>query len=121
MQSRRGGHHHYNRDNNHSNNQNNRRRNNQLGSKHEGPKREAILDLEQYKDQQIRVKFIGGRQIIGNLKGFDQLMNLVLDNAVETLRGMYEDNTREIKDLDIISLKFLDRDVIRARTMARAS
>jgi U6 snRNA-associated Sm-like protein LSm7 len=47
------------------------------------------LDLNQYKDEQIRVKFIGGRQIIGELKGFDQLMNLVLENVTETLRGMY--------------------------------
>lgn len=47
------------------------------------------MDLNKYKDQEIRVKFIGGRQVVGILKGFDQLMNLVLDDVVETLRGMY--------------------------------
>lgn len=46
------------------------------------------MDLNRYKDQQIRVKFTGGRQVVGTLKGFDQLMNLVLDDVTETLRGM---------------------------------
>ncbi|KAK6881486.1 U6 snRNA-associated Sm-like protein LSm7 [Candida tropicalis] len=66
-----------------------RRNNNSNVPKQEGPKREAILDLNKYKDQDIRVKLIGGRQITGTLKGFDQLMNLVLENVQETLRGMY--------------------------------
>ncbi|KAA8901069.1 hypothetical protein DIURU_003439 [Diutina rugosa] len=53
--------------------------------------REAILDLNQYKDTRIIVKFIGGRQIVGTLKGFDQLMNLVLDDVEETLRDVHDD------------------------------
>ncbi|KAG8202775.1 hypothetical protein GWM34_02406 [Candida africana] len=65
-----------------------RRNNNSNAPKQEGPKREAILDLNKYKDQKIRVKFIGGREVVGILKGFDQLMNLVLENVTETLRGM---------------------------------
>ncbi|KAI3403317.2 FUR1 [Candida oxycetoniae] len=52
----------------------------------EGPKREAILDLNKYKGQEIRVRCVGGRQITGYLKGFDQLMNLVLEDVVEQLR-----------------------------------
>ncbi len=28
-----------------------------------------------------------GRSVVGTLKGFDQLMNLVLDDVKETLRG----------------------------------
>lgn len=67
-------------------NQNRKRNNN---AKHDGPKREAILDLNKYKDQKIRVKFIGGRQITGTLTGFDQLMNLVLEDVEETIAGMY--------------------------------
>lgn len=53
------------------------------------PKREAILDLKKYQNEKIRVQFIGGRQIVGILKGFDQLMNLVLEEVTETLRGKY--------------------------------
>lgn len=47
------------------------------------PKREAILDLSKYANQKIRVKFTGGREVIGVLKGFDQLLNLVLDDVEE--------------------------------------
>lgn len=35
----------------------------------------------------VRVKFSGGRECTGTLKGYDQLLNLVLDNVEEQLRG----------------------------------
>ncbi|KAK7203686.1 hypothetical protein BZA70DRAFT_283177 [Myxozyma melibiosi] len=54
---------------------------------HDRPKKEAILDLARYQDREIRVKFSGGREVTGILKGYDQLMNLVLDDVVEHLRG----------------------------------
>ncbi|KAK9379965.1 uncharacterized protein V2V93DRAFT_372804 [Kockiozyma suomiensis] len=58
------------------------------------PKKEAILDLARYQDREIRVKFSGGREVTGILKGYDQLMNLVLDDVVEHLRGdINEDGT----------------------------
>ncbi|KAL8786854.1 MAG: hypothetical protein Q9195_008011 [Heterodermia aff. obscurata] len=52
----------------------------------EKPKKENILDLTKYMDKQITVKFNGGREVVGTLKGYDQLMNLVLDEVQETLR-----------------------------------
>lgn len=52
----------------------------------EKPKKENILDLAKYMDKEIMVKFNGGREIQGTLKGHDQLMNLVLDDVQETLR-----------------------------------
>jgi len=52
----------------------------------EKPKKENILDLTKYVDKQINVKFNGGREIVGTLKGYDQLMNLVLDDVKETMR-----------------------------------
>ncbi|KAK9461837.1 uncharacterized protein V1516DRAFT_622094 [Lipomyces oligophaga] len=70
---------------------------------HDRPKKEAILDLAKYQDREIRVKFAGGREITGVLKGYDQLMNLVLDDVVEHLRGTIgedgsppEDQTRSL-------------------------
>uniref|UniRef100_A0A7S2XWT1 Sm domain-containing protein n=1 Tax=Fibrocapsa japonica TaxID=94617 RepID=A0A7S2XWT1_9STRA len=51
-----------------------------------GGKRENVLDLNKYVDQGVRVKFQGGREVHGILKGFDQLVNLVLDETVEFLR-----------------------------------
>ncbi|KAI4147309.1 MAG: hypothetical protein LQ341_001825 [Variospora aurantia] len=52
----------------------------------EKPKKENILDLTKYMDKEITVKFNGGREVVGTLKGYDQLMNLVLDDVQETLR-----------------------------------
>ncbi|CAH2353428.1 U6 snRNA-associated Sm-like protein LSm7 [[Candida] railenensis] len=95
--------------NNHKENRhnNNRRRQNNNAQKPDGPKREAILDLNKYKDQQIRVKFIGGRQVVGTLKGFDQLMNLVLDDVVETLRDPEDDSvlTKETRNLGLVVVR----------------
>ncbi|KAG6997590.1 hypothetical protein G7Y79_00039g075520 [Physcia stellaris] len=56
------------------------------GGSAEKPKKENILDLTKYMDKQITVKFNGGREVVGTLKGYDQLMNLVLDDVQETLR-----------------------------------
>ncbi|KAG5338153.1 hypothetical protein E4T56_gene8436 [Termitomyces sp. T112] len=50
------------------------------------PKREAILDLSKYANDRIRVKFTGGREVTGILKGYDQLLNLVLDEVEEELQ-----------------------------------
>ncbi|KAK1252501.1 hypothetical protein MKX08_003688 [Trichoderma sp. CBMAI-0020] len=58
------------------------------GAQAERPKKENILDLAKYMDKAIIVKFNGGREgIRGTLKGYDALMNLVLDEVQETLRG----------------------------------
>ncbi|VDP03394.1 unnamed protein product [Soboliphyme baturini] len=52
----------------------------------ERKKKESVIDLSKYIDKKIRVKFQGGREASGILKGFDALLNLVLDNTVEYLR-----------------------------------
>ncbi|KAL1938925.1 hypothetical protein VTO73DRAFT_11078 [Trametes versicolor] len=54
------------------------------------PKREAILDLAKYVNERIRVKFTGGREVTGILKGYDQLLNLVLDEVQENLQSAPE-------------------------------
>ena len=53
----------------------------------EKPKKENILDLSKYQDKAVKVKFNGGREVEGTLKGWDQLMNLVLDEGKEILHG----------------------------------
>ncbi|KAF9905061.1 Sm-like protein lsm7 [Lobosporangium transversale] len=64
----------------------------------ERPKKESILDLGKYMDQKIRVKYSGGRE--GTLKGYDPLLNLVLDETEEYLRdpedGRLLDQTRTL-------------------------
>ena len=58
------------------------------GDSKERPKKENILDLKKYLDKRITVKFNGGREATGVLKGYDALMNLVLDEVEELLRGI---------------------------------
>ena len=49
-------------------------------------KKESILELTKFLEKSIRVKFAGGREASGVLKGFDPLLNIVLDNTIEYLR-----------------------------------
>ena len=39
-----------------------------------------VIDLEKCIDKEVRVTFQGGREVRGVLKGFDQLVNIVLDD-----------------------------------------
>merc|ERR1712167_484588 len=44
-----------------------------------------VIDLEKCIDKEVRVTFQGGREVRGVLKGFDQLVNIVLDDCVEEM------------------------------------
>ena len=64
-------------------------------------KKESILELTKYLEKPIRVKFAGGREASGVLKGFDPLLNLVLDSTIEYLRDPDDpfkltDDTRQL-------------------------
>ncbi|CAF9914491.1 MAG: hypothetical protein GOMPHAMPRED_008174 [Gomphillus americanus] len=52
----------------------------------EKQEKKPIIDLEKYIDKELRVKFSAGREVTGVLKGYDPLMNLVLDDTKELLR-----------------------------------
>jgi small nuclear ribonucleoprotein (snRNP)-like protein len=52
--------------------------------------RKDVLDLTKYVGQSVRVKMLGGREVQGELRGYDPLVNLVLDECVEYLRGERE-------------------------------
>merc|ERR1712045_356412 len=56
------------------------------GQQQEKRKKESILDLTKFLEKSVRVKFAGGREASGILKGFDPLLNLVLDQTIEYLR-----------------------------------
>ncbi|KAK4949425.1 U6 snRNP-associated protein Lsm7 [Elasticomyces elasticus] len=65
-------------------------------------KKENILDLTKYMDKEIMVKFNGGREVTGMLKGYDQLMNLVLDNVKEITKGMYDEGNTSTRSLGLL-------------------
>ncbi|WQF89613.1 Putative sm-like protein Lsm7/SmG [Colletotrichum destructivum] len=66
----------------------------------ERPKKENILDLSKYMDKQITVKFNGGREVTGTLKGYDALMNLVLDDVHEVMRD--EEGNERTRSLGLV-------------------
>mmetsp|Transcript_39216 Transcript_39216/g.93900 ORF Transcript_39216/g.93900 Transcript_39216/m.93900 type:complete len:118 (-) Transcript_39216:699-1052(-) len=51
-----------------------------------GGKRDSILELAKLIDQNVRVKCLGGRELRGALRGYDELVNLVLDDCDEFIR-----------------------------------
>lgn len=68
------------------------------------PKKESIINLSKYLDKSVRVKFQGGREATGVLKGYDQLLNLVLDRTQEYLRDPNDSSrlTDETRSLGLI-------------------
>ena len=50
-------------------------------------KKETIFDFSGYIDKRLIIHFSGGREIVGTLKGFDQIANLVMDDVFEMFRG----------------------------------
>lgn len=41
----------------------------------------AIPELKQYMDKKLRLRLNGNRNVVGTLRGFDQFLNVVLDDA----------------------------------------
>ena len=66
--------------------------------------KQTVLDLGKYIDKGVRVKLSGGREVEGILKGFDQLLNLVLDETKEYSRDVDDPlrRTDETRNLGLI-------------------
>ena len=50
-------------------------------------KKETVLEIAKFVDTKIRVKCLGGRELTGILKGYDDLVNIVLDECEEFIKG----------------------------------
>ena len=64
--------------------------------------KESILDLASSIDKKVSVKFSGGRHAIGVLKGYDELVNLVLDDTEEFIMDADGNLTEETRELGLI-------------------
>jgi len=64
------------------------------------PKKESILELAKLMDAVVKVKCLGGRELKGTLRGYDDLVNLVLDECDEFIRdpnsGKVTNKTRKL-------------------------
>ena len=49
-------------------------------------------DLKKYMDKRLSIKLNGNRTITGTLRGFDQFMNLVLDESQEIVSASEQNN-----------------------------
>lgn len=58
-------------------------------------KKETIMDFKNYLNKKIIVNFSGSREIIGILKGYDQVSNLVMDDVWEIFKDK-DDPGKEI-------------------------
>jgi U6 snRNA-associated Sm-like protein LSm7 len=65
------------------------------------PKRGPIIDLEPILNKEVNVRLVSGRNILGTLTGYDQLLNIVIENAtVTTPESVTYDGTEDASKLD---------------------
>ena len=64
----------------------------------------SVINLEALVDKLVRVKFTGGREVTGVLKGHDPVPNIVLDDCVEYLRDSSDPSklTGETRELGLL-------------------
>jgi len=70
-----------------------------------GPKKESILELAKLTDASVRVKCLGGRELRGKLRGYDELVNLVLDDCEEFLRDDPAKITNKTRKLGLVVVR----------------
>ena len=61
----------------------------------------AVIDMERLMEQKIRVKCNGGRELVGTLKSFDHIPNIILDDCIEHLRSEQDPYVVTDKQRDI--------------------
>ncbi|KAM3322608.1 hypothetical protein P3S67_003759 [Capsicum chacoense] len=59
-------------------------------------------DLKKYMDKQLQIKLNANLLVTGTLRGFDQFMNLVIDNIVEV-------NGNEKNEIGMVVIQYLIR------------
>ena len=62
-------------------------------------------DLRKFMDLRVDLRLNGERRIAGKLKGYDQFMNIVLDEAIELIQNKKEANKVEKRNLGTIVIR----------------
>ncbi|EIE18269.1 small nuclear ribonucleo protein polypeptide G [Coccomyxa subellipsoidea C-169] len=65
-------------------------------------------ELKKFMDKKLSVSLNANRQVTGVLRGFDQFMNIVLDNAVDE-KNKTDIGMVVVRGNSIISLEALER------------
>ena len=68
-------------------------------------------DLKRYMDKELSLKLNGNRRVRGILRGFDQFMNVTLDESVEVVSAteMHQIGMVVIRGNSIVQFECLDR------------
>ncbi|EZG78291.1 U6 snRNA-associated Sm-like protein LSm7 [Gregarina niphandrodes] len=62
-------------------------------------------DLERFLNQKVFMRFQGGREVSGRLKGFDENTNVVLDESVEYVRNTKNEPTQRKRHLGLLVVR----------------
>ncbi|KAK8445715.1 hypothetical protein SEVIR_9G373400v4 [Setaria viridis] len=65
-------------------------------------------DLKKYMDKKLQIKLNANRVVIGTLRGFDQFMNLVVDNTVEVNGNDKTDIGMVIRGNSVVMIEALE-------------
>lgn len=75
------------------------------------PKRGPIIDLEPLLNTEVSVRLVSGRDVTGTMTGYDQLLNIVIEDATikspEAVTASGEEETTTIKKIVIIGRMIL--------------
>eukprot|EP00276_Gloeochaete_wittrockiana_P003001 CAMPEP_0184656274 /NCGR_PEP_ID=MMETSP0308-20130426/16167_1 /TAXON_ID=38269 /ORGANISM="Gloeochaete witrockiana, Strain SAG 46.84" /LENGTH=77 /DNA_ID=CAMNT_0027093309 /DNA_START=38 /DNA_END=271 /DNA_ORIENTATION=+ len=74
-------------------------------------KQNAGPDLKKYMDKKLAIRLNGNRKVTGVLRGFDQFMNIVLDNTFEEVNATERNNIGMvvIRGNSIVMMDCLDK------------
>ena len=70
-------------------------------------------DLKKYMDKRLQLKLNGNRHVTGVLRGFDQFMNLVLDDAPEDVSSteQHDIGMVVVRGNSVIEFELLEKEV----------
>ncbi|KAJ4459718.1 putative small nuclear ribonucleoprotein g [Paratrimastix pyriformis] len=71
----------------------------------------AAPDLKKYLDKRLALKLNGNRKVIGTMRGFDQFMNIVLDETIEDISPEHQNplGMVVIRGASVVYMECLDR------------
>jgi small nuclear ribonucleoprotein G len=70
-------------------------------------------DLKRYMERRMSVKLVANRRVTGTLRGYDQFMNLVLDDATEDVSSteQHDIGMVVVRGNSVIEFELLEKEV----------
>ena len=70
-------------------------------------------DLKRYMERRMTVKLVANRRVTGTLRGYDQFMNLVLDDATEDVSSteQHDIGMVVVRGNSVIEFELLEKEV----------